>query len=109
MAEILGCRPIDYSDRNECGGFHTAAHDERVAIKLTGRHIKSARDNGATAMVTLCPLCHTVLDAFQHEMEADLKEKLEVPILHLPQLVGLALGLSHKDLQLARHLMPFVT
>src|SRR5262249_56252036 len=59
LAEVLGCRPIDYSGRTECCGFHTAAHDERVAIKLTGQHIKSARMNGAATMVTPCPLCHT--------------------------------------------------
>src|SRR4030095_2370738 len=43
LAEFLGSRPIDYSGRTECCGFHTAAHDERVAIKLTGQHIKAAQ------------------------------------------------------------------
>ncbi|TMJ26410.1 MAG: heterodisulfide reductase subunit B [Alphaproteobacteria bacterium] len=38
LAELLGCQPIDYSGRTECCGFHTAAHDERVAFKLTGQH-----------------------------------------------------------------------
>ena len=44
LAEVLGCRPIDYSGRTECCGFHTAAHDERVAIKLTGQHIIVGQD-----------------------------------------------------------------
>jgi succinate dehydrogenase / fumarate reductase cytochrome b subunit len=106
LAEILGCRPIDYSGRTECCGFHTAAHDERVAIKLTGQHILSARTNGAKAMVTPCPLCHTVLDGFQREIEKDLKQDLDMPILHLPQLVGLALGLSPEELRIDRHMVP---
>ena len=105
LAEVLGCRPIDYSGRTECCGFHTAAHDERVAIKLTGQHIKSAKSNGAKAMVTPCPLCHTVLDSFQNEMEEDLGEALDMPVLHLPQLVGLALGLTPKVLRLDRHMV----
>ncbi len=105
LAEILGCRPIDYSGRTECCGFHTAAHDERVAIKLTGQHIKSAKTNGAKTMVTPCPLCHTVLDGFQREIEKDMGEKLDMPILHLPQLVGLALGLSPEELRLDRHMV----
>ena len=71
---MLGCRPIDYSGRNECCGFHTAAHDERVAIKLTGQHILSAKTGGAKTMVTPCPLCHTVLDGFQREIEKDMGE-----------------------------------
>jgi len=103
---ILGCESIDYSGRTECCGFHTAAANEKVAIKLTGRHIKSAKDGGAQAMVTPCPLCHTVLDTFQREMEREVKQKLNVPVLHLPQLVGLALGLAPEQLQLDRHMVP---
>jgi succinate dehydrogenase / fumarate reductase cytochrome b subunit len=105
LAEILGCRPIDYSGRTECCGFHTAAHDERVAIKLTGQHIRSAKTNGAKVMVTPCPLCHTVLDGFQKEIEKDLGERLEMPVLHLPQLVGLALGLAPEELGVDRHMV----
>jgi succinate dehydrogenase / fumarate reductase cytochrome b subunit len=105
LAEVLGCRPIDYSGRTECCGFHTAAHDERVAIKLTGQHIKSAKSNGAKTMVTPCPLCHTVLDGFQREIEKDMGETLDMPILHLPQLVGLALGLTPEELRLDRHMV----
>ena len=105
LAELLGCRPIDYSGRTECCGFHTAAHDERVAIKLTGQHIKSARSGGAKAMVTPCPLCHTVLDGFQREIEKDMGETLDMPVLHLPQLVGLALGLTPEELRLDRHMV----
>ncbi|HZP70598.1 MAG TPA: CoB--CoM heterodisulfide reductase iron-sulfur subunit B family protein [Pseudolabrys sp.] len=105
LAEILGCRPIDYSGRTECCGFHTAAHDETVAIKLTGQHIMSAKTGGAHAMVTPCPLCHTVLDGFQREIERDLGRSLDVPVLHLPQLVGLALGLTPEELNLDRHIV----
>src|SRR6185436_17374197 len=106
LAGILGCEPIEYTGRNDCCGFHTAAHDERVAIKLTGQHILSAKTAGAKAMVTPCPLCHTVLDGFQREMEKDLKRNLDMPILHLPQLVGLALGLSPEELNMDRHMVP---
>ena len=105
LAEILGCRPIDYSGRTECCGFHTAAHDEKVAIKLTGQHILSAKEGGAKTMVTPCPLCHTVLDGFQREIEKDLGQDLDMPVLHLPQLVGLALGLSPEELNIDRHIV----
>jgi succinate dehydrogenase / fumarate reductase cytochrome b subunit len=106
LARVLGCKPIDYSGRTECCGFHTTAHDERVAIKLTGQHIESAKKNGARTMVTPCPLCHTVLDSMQREMERDLAKELDMPILHLPQLVGLAMGIPPEKLALQRHMVP---
>jgi len=105
LAEILGCRPIEYSGRTECCGFHTAAQDERISIKLTGQHILSAKTAGAQTMVTPCPLCHTVLDGFQREIEEELKQELDMPVLHLPQLVGLALGLSPEELNIDRHMI----
>jgi succinate dehydrogenase / fumarate reductase cytochrome b subunit len=106
LAQILGCQPIDYSGRTECCGFHTAAQDERVAIKLTGQHILDAKRGGAQTMVTPCPLCHTVLDGFQREIEDDLKQELDMPVLHVPQLVGLALGLTPEELNIDRHMIP---
>lgn len=105
LSKILGCKTIDYSGRTECCGFHTAAQDERISLKLSGQHIASAKANGATVMVTPCPLCHTILDGFQKEIEHDMRRKLDMPVLHLPQLVGLALGMSEKDLRLDRHIV----
>jgi succinate dehydrogenase / fumarate reductase cytochrome b subunit len=107
LNEILGCRSIDYSGRTECCGFHTAATEEVVAISLVGKHLKNAKDSGVGAIVTPCPLCHTVLDAFQEDMERALQTRLQLPIIHLPQLVGLALGLSPESMQMDRHMVPF--
>jgi succinate dehydrogenase / fumarate reductase cytochrome b subunit len=56
-------------------------------------------------MVTPCPLCHTVLDSFQKEIEKDVGRKLNMPVLHLPQLVGLALGMSAEELRLNHHMV----
>jgi succinate dehydrogenase / fumarate reductase cytochrome b subunit len=46
------------------------------------------------------------LDIYQERAERQLGERLDMPIFHLPQLVGLALGLSEKDLGLSHHLVP---
>jgi succinate dehydrogenase / fumarate reductase cytochrome b subunit len=105
LADILGCETIDYSGRTECCGFHCSAENETVPIKLSGRHIASAQDAGAQALVTPCPLCHTVLDTFQDDMATDLRRPLDMPVLHLPQLVGLALGIHRASLGLERHIV----
>jgi len=47
-----------------------------------------------------------VLDGFQREIEQDMKQALDMPVLHLPQLVGLALGLSPEELRMDRHMVP---
>ncbi len=45
-------------------------------------------------------------DIYQERASRQLSERLDMPIFHLPQLVGLALGLSEKDLGLSHHLVP---
>ena len=105
LAELLGCQPIDYSGRTECCGFHTAAHDERVAIKLTGQHIKSAKVGRRQChgdAVSALPHCTRRLPA--RDREGHGREARHAGA-HLPQLVGLALGLSPKELRIDRHMV----
>ena len=45
------------------------------------------------------------LDSRQSEVEKVIGQKLQLPILHLPQLVALALGVSPEELRLDRHLV----
>ena len=57
-------------------------------------------------MVTPCPLCHMSLDIYQERAGRAVNTPLDLPILHLPQLLGLAMGIPPKDLGTARHLVP---
>jgi succinate dehydrogenase / fumarate reductase cytochrome b subunit len=55
--------------------------------------------------VTPCPLCHLNLDLQQPGAAKATGRELNMPVLHLPQLVGLALGLSPKDLGMGKHVV----
>jgi len=46
------------------------------------------------------------LDIYQGRAEKKIGEKLALPIFHLPQLIGLAMGFKSKELGLSRHLVP---
>ena len=54
--------------------------------------------------MTPCPLCHLNLDMQQPLAEGVVGRELKMPVLHLPQLVGLALGLEPK-VGLNRHVV----
>jgi succinate dehydrogenase / fumarate reductase cytochrome b subunit len=100
----LGATVVPYEGAGKCCGFHVVNTDERIALKMSGSHLANARAEGAQCVVTPCPLCHTVLDAFQPEMEGS-KRDGELPVLHVSQLVGLAMGLAPEKLGLARHVV----
>jgi succinate dehydrogenase / fumarate reductase cytochrome b subunit len=45
------------------------------------------------------------LDIYQDRAGRAVKSELHLPILHLPQLLGLAMGLPSKDLGLSHHVI----
>jgi succinate dehydrogenase / fumarate reductase cytochrome b subunit len=75
------------------------------SLKQAGRHLGDALDAAADCLVTPCPLCHLNLDLQQPLAERIVGRELQMPVLHLPQLVGLALGLSPKELGMNRHVV----
>jgi succinate dehydrogenase / fumarate reductase, cytochrome b subunit len=46
------------------------------------------------------------LDIYQERAGRAVQAELNLPILHLPQLLGLAMGVPAKDLGLSRHMIP---
>ena len=73
---------------------------------MAGSNMKEAKDEGADFMVTPCPLCHMSLDIYQERAGRAVHAALNLPILHLPQLLGLAMGMPAKDLGTSRHIIP---
>ena len=80
-----------------CGASHMTTKPE-VAHELVAAILKAAR--GADAIVTVCPMCQMNLEAYQKKISGMCKEDMSMTILYLPQFLGLALGLSEKDLRI---------
>jgi succinate dehydrogenase / fumarate reductase, cytochrome b subunit len=105
LIEALGGTVVDYAGQYKCCGFPIITMNKEASLKQAGRHLGDAVDAGADCLVTPCPLCHLNLDLQQPLAERLAGRELGLPILHLPQLVGLALGLEPKELGLARHVV----
>lgn len=106
LITALGGERIDYSGRIKCCGFPLVLENEPMALAMGGNATAEAKGEGADCMVTPCPLCHMSLDIYQERAGRQRGERLDMPVFHLPQLVGLALGLSEQDLGLSRHMVP---
>lgn len=105
LIEALGGKAVDYEGRTRCCGFHVLMVEENLSLKMAGAYLLEAKEKGAKVMATPCPLCHLVLDAYQRRAGKLLGRRIDLPILHLPQLVGLALGLDGKKLKLSKHMV----
>lgn len=106
VIRAVGAEPVDYSGKIKCCGFPIILEKEDIALTMNGNNLREARDAGADAMVTPCPLCHMSLDIYQERAARKVNAKLGLPVLHFPQMLGLAMGVPAKDLGFQRHLVP---
>ncbi|MBI2871979.1 MAG: CoB--CoM heterodisulfide reductase iron-sulfur subunit B family protein [Chloroflexi bacterium] len=105
VIELVGAEPVDFPGKSLCCGFPILTINEKNSLAMVARHTGDARERGADAMVTPCPLCHLNLDGYQPKAASTHGSKPDMPILHLPQLLGLAMGLSPRVLGLQRHIV----
>lgn len=69
-----------------------------IGIELVTAILSGAK--GADAIVTVCPMCQINLEAYQKIISKRCGEDLHITVLYLPQFLGLAAGLSEKELRL---------
>ena len=105
IIEACGGTAIDYPAKVKCCGFPIIQAREETALGELIQPIEQAKEAGADAIVTPCPLCHLSLDAWQSKLKAATGKDFAMPILHLSQLVGVAAGLEESELKFKRHVV----
>jgi len=105
IIEACGGEAIDYPAKVKCCGFPIIQAREETALGELIQPIEQAKEAGADALVTPCPLCHLSLDAWQSKLKAATGKDFKMPILHLSQLVGVAAGLEESELKFKRHVV----
>ena len=102
---LEGLRIVEYAGARKCCGFPVITMNRTTSLRQAGRHVADALDAGADCLVTPCPLCHLNLDLQQPAAAQYVERDLGLAVLHLPQMVGLALGLEPKELGLGKHVV----
>lgn len=105
IIEILGAEVVDFPGKTRCCGFPILTINKINSLSMVATHTQDAKSHGADIMVTPCPLCHLNLDGMQSQAAGQHNTSINLPILHLPQLLGLAMGMDPKTLGLKRNLI----
>ncbi len=101
----IGGNAVEYASKNKCCGFHADLQAPKVALQMTASALVDAIDNNADMIVTPCPLCHLNMDIKQKSASKAIGREVHIPVLHLQQVVGLALGLSVDELGLKHNIV----
>jgi heterodisulfide reductase subunit B len=100
LIKRLQAEPIDFRLKTFCCGGPIFMPQEKAADDIAFKILSEAKKAGAEVIVTVCPLCHLMLDAKQKVLEQKRGEKIGIPVLYVTQLVGIALGLGPEELGL---------
>ncbi len=102
LVEATGAQSMPRMQKMMCcgagGGVRASFAD--VAMKFTEQNLKNMVEGGAEYIVDVCPFCHLQFDTGQPELNYSL------PVLHLSQLYGIAMGMNADELGLSAHKVP---
>jgi heterodisulfide reductase subunit B len=100
LIKRLEAEPVELSHKTSCCGGPIFMPREQAANDIAFAILAEAKEAGAEAIVTVCPLCHLMLDAKQKALEQKRALEIGIPVLYVTQLVGIALGLGPEELGL---------
>ncbi len=104
ILEALGAQVYHHNREASCCGTSLLTTKPELGVKMTASVLAACE--GADCVAVVCPMCHMNLDSYQDKVSRELGHKVEIPILFLPQLMGLAFGLPEERLMLDRHVTP---
>jgi heterodisulfide reductase subunit B2 len=109
LVAAVGGTTIDWNFKTECCGASFSVARTQVVGRLGAKIMHDAAQRKAEAIVVACPMCHSNLDLRRGEINQRMRETgqgTDIPVLFITQVIGLALGLSEKELGLGRHFVP---
>lgn len=105
ILEVLGADVLEWDAKTDCcGGSYSLTYTD-VVVKHSGNIIFNAKNVGADMIVTACPLCWLNLETRQGEAIKAAGEKFKMPVVYFTELMGVAFGLSKKELGLSKHII----
>jgi heterodisulfide reductase subunit B len=104
ILEALGATVHHHRHEATCCGTALLTTKPKVGLGIVGTILEDA--SPADCIATVCPMCHMNLDSYQDKVSEVVGKKLHMPVLFLPQLIGLAFGVPESELLFKRHVVP---
>jgi heterodisulfide reductase subunit B2 len=123
LLEAIGCTIVTYPLKTRCCGGSLTGTLPEPGVLCSYILLKEAVKRGANVIATVCPLCQFNLDCYRDKMAAKWGHEtipdpnnpearipvgphLNLPVVYFTQLMGLAFGMSEKELGLHRGFAP---
>ncbi|MFQ6091550.1 MAG: CoB--CoM heterodisulfide reductase iron-sulfur subunit B family protein, partial [bacterium] len=97
LMEAVGAEVLNWSYKTECCGGSLSLTRDDIVKSLVDGIVDMAKEAGAEAIVTLCPLCLENLEMRQTDGQ--------FPVLYFTELLGVAFGLKESEDWMKKHLI----
>ncbi|EKD37541.1 MAG: hypothetical protein ACD_75C01094G0005 [uncultured bacterium] len=98
-----GATSLDWRGKLECCGAALAGLNNDLSQKLLQEKISGAQEAGADYITPICSYCHLQFDTMQLNMLSTKPGPKLLPVLLLPQLLGLCLGIEEETLGITQN------
>ncbi|MDQ7785276.1 MAG: CoB--CoM heterodisulfide reductase iron-sulfur subunit B family protein [Desulfomonilaceae bacterium] len=98
LISVTGAEAVDYPSLKDCCGGGVLGMSEEVANAMARKKLEDVSRTRAHALVLVCPFCNVMYEGQQKKIAKEAGLDLKVPVVYYPQVLGLALGISSKDL-----------
>ena len=92
LIKSLGGDVVNYDSKTQSVGFPSLLSEEGSSLKMTAAVLSDAKGQGARIIASACPLSHINLDTYQVKASRASSSDVEMPAIHLPELIAFALG-----------------
>lgn len=103
LLSFTGAEVVDWTHKTECCGASLAVSNEPIVIPMVADIVRAAALAGANCLATACAMCHFNLDIRQVRGKHLAGAQYKLPVFYFTQLLGLAMGLSEKEMSIHTH------
>jgi len=100
LVALTGAQVVDHEGKKRCCGGPILPVDDKTAMAVAKSKLDDIARAGANAICLVCPFCSVMYDDNQKSIEAEFSVSYNLPVLYLPQILGLAMGFERKELGL---------
>jgi len=104
ILEALGATVYHHLHEATCCGTALLTTKPEIGLGIVGTILQDTI--AADCIATVCPMCHMNLDSYQDKVSQVMGKKFHIPVVFLPQLIGLAFGVPEEQLLFKRHMVP---
>jgi len=110
LVQLFGGSALDYQEKDSCCGWGASQIliNPREALKITHDKLQSAENVGADFLLMPCPTCLYTLSKpeYREKMYKWFGDKLEIPTIHLNELIAILLGCEQERCMSLRRTTP---